>query len=307
MKQFFSLVLLACSALCAQVEAENIDVPVTAPAADQARLGITSTKLETQRVNADVSAIIRSVDPVPLAVLYSDLLAATAAAAASGSELQRIAGLAAQDRSASQQALELARARAAADAAAVSLLRQRLALEWGPEFLTLSDESRRNLVDEISSGAAALLRADAPERPAGVAGKVFIELSDNIEIAATEVLGLSGTADQRMQTIGLYCVLRGEPAKELRPGRVLNGRIQTEATTTGVVLPRSALIRTEGRTWAYVRTGQQTFVRREVVGGWSVPDGWFVDKGFEPGTAVVDKGAGSLAAFEVADELAEPD
>jgi hypothetical protein len=88
---------------------------------------------------------------------------------------------------------------------------------------------------------------------------------------------------------------------------VLNGRIETDENLSGVVLPRSSLIRSEGRTWAYVKTGDQAFVRREVVGGWPVADGWYAIEGFEPGTAIVDKGAGSIAAFEFADELTEQD
>lgn len=305
MKRNCGLLLLVSGMLGTQAYAETGDVPVTVPSADQARLGIASTVLESRPVNASVDAIVRSVDPLPLAVLNSDLVAATAAAAASDSELERVAGLVAQDRSASQQALELARARAAADAAAVSLLHRRLELEWGPAFAALADDARQQLIDDISSGAAALLRADAPERPDGVIGRVFVDFGDDAEIDTMELVGLSGTTDQRMQTIGLYCVVRGDRAKALRPGRVLSGRIETDAVLTGVVLPRSALIRSNGKVWVYVRTGEQEFVRREVVGGLPVADGWYVEDGFDPGTAIVVVGAGSMSAFERADETAE--
>jgi hypothetical protein len=138
-----------------------------------------------------------------------------------------------------------------------------------------------------------------------VTGRVFVELGDDADITTTELFGLSGTTDQRMQTIGLYCVVRGDQATALRPGRVLSGRIETDAAATGVVLPRSALIRSQGRVWVYLRTGEQDFVRREVVGGQPVADGWYVASGFEPGTEIVDEGAGSMVAFERADELAE--
>jgi len=297
--------LLASSLICIQAPAEPGDVAVSVPAADQTRLGIASAVLDARTVNASVDAVIRSIDPSQLAALNSDLLAATAAAAASESELQRVAGLVAQDRSASQQALELARARAAADAAAVSLLHQRLELEWGPAFASQGDDARRQLIEDVSSGAAALLRADAPRYPSGLTGRVFVELHDHADVATTEFLGLSGTTDQRMQTIGLFCVIRGDAAKMLRPGRIVSGRIETNESLTGVVLPRSALIRSQGRTWAYVRIGEESFIRREVVDGLPVEDGWYVAMGFEPGTDVVNEGAGSMIAFERADEAAE--
>jgi len=297
--------LLASSLFCTQLAAEPGDVAVSVTTADQARLGIASRMLDARTVSASVDAIIRSVDPSPLAALNSDLLAATAAAAASDSELKRVAGLVAQDRSASQQALELARARAAADAAAASLLRRRLELEWGPGFASQTDAARQKLIEDVGSGAAALLRADAPRYPDGIMGRVFVELRDNTEIATTELLGLSGTTDQRMQTVGLFCVVRGEPAKILRPGRVVSGRIETNESLTGVVLPRSALIRSQGKTWAYVRTGAEEFARREVIGGLPVADGWYVAEGFEPGTEIVDEGVGSMIGVERADEAAE--
>jgi len=307
MKRIQNLVVVFVLLLCKPSLAVPVDIPVSVPVGDQARLGIVVATLESQTVNSSVEAIIRSVDPLPLATLNSDLLAATAAAAASESELRRVAGLAAQDRSASQQALELARARAAADRAAVSLLHRRLELEWGAGFARQADQFREKLIEDVSSGTAALLRADAPERPGGVAGRVTVELPDDVEIVATELLGLSGTADQRMQTTGLYCVVRGDDAKLLRPGRVLGGRIEIDAAMTGVVLPRSALIRADGRVWVYVRTDADEFVRREVSGGLPVTGGWYVADDFEPGIEIVVEGAGSMASFEHADELVEED
>jgi hypothetical protein len=307
MKRNSLLVTIAVGLLCIAAAAEPIEVPVTVTTADQAKLGVETAVLESRTVRLSITAIVRSIDPLPLAALNSDLAAATAAAAASDSELRRVAGLAAQDRSASQQALEAARARAAADRAAVTLLQRRLELEWGTAFAAQDDQARDRLVRDVSSGTAALLRADALERSEGVEGRVTVEIADGVEIATSELLGLSGSADPRMQTIGLFCVVRGDGARMLRPGRVLGGRIETGEPATGVVLPRSALIRTEGSVWAYVRTGAQDFMRREIAGGQPVVDGWFVTDGFDPGTEIVANGAGSMIAIERADEMVEED
>ncbi len=307
MKRLVLLLAFAASPGWAQDVPAPTDIPVTMPAASQTKMGIAGTVLGVREIADSVDAIVRVIDPAPLATLISDLATATAAAASSANELRRTAGLAAQDQSASQQALEAARARAAADASTVTLLEHRLKLEWGVAFAAQSAADRDALLTSIADGRAALLRADAPQNPNGLVGKVLVETSADGAPIAAKTLGLSGAADPRMQTIGLYCVVNGTSAADLRPGRVFAGRIETPETRTGVVLPRSALIRLSGAVWAYVRTGEEAFVRRQVLDGVPIDDGWFVMQGFAPGVEVVEHGAGSLLALERADESAETD
>jgi multidrug efflux pump subunit AcrA (membrane-fusion protein) len=59
----------------------------------------------------------------------------------------------------------------------------------------------------------------------------------------------------------------------------------------GVVIPRAAVVRSEGRGWAFVQTGDDTFTRREVALTRPTSDGWFVAEGFKPGEKVVVTGA----------------
>jgi len=307
MKQLVYLIIVASGLSQAQSACAADDIPVTATATDQARLGISTRVLEQRTVAASVDAVVRSIDPAPLAALDADLDAATAALRMSHSELRRIEGLARQDQSASQQALEAAQARADSDAATLTLLQRRLEVEWGTGIAALSSSQRSELVKSVASGTAALLRADAPLYPEGIDGDVLIPLGSESAERATDTLGFSGSVDQRMQTVGLFCVVHGAAAAQMRPGRVLQGRIQTGSTSSGVVLPRSSLVRLDGAVWAYVATGEETFVRREVVAPQPLEDGWFVTEGFAAGTAIVDRGAGALVAIERADESAEVD
>jgi len=307
MKQLVCLIIVASGLSQAQSACAADDIPVTATAADQARLGISTRVLEQRTVPASVDAVVRSIDPAPLAALDAELNAATAALKMSRSELRRIEGLAAQDQSASQQSLEAAQARAEADAATVTLLHRRLEVEWGSGIAALSASERFGLVESVSRGTAALLRADAPQYPAGVDGEVLVRTGSESVERASDTLGLSGSADQRMQTVGVFCIVHGPAAALMRPGRVLQGSIQTGSASSGVVLPRSSLVRLDGAVWAYVATGGETFLRREVVAAQPLEDGWFVSEGFAAGTAIVDHGAGSLVAIERADESSEVD
>ncbi len=303
MKRLWHALLLAAlsahtqaSPATASPDAEAIAVSLSEPA--QERMGVESEALAERTTHDSVPAVIRTIDPGPLAMLDSDLAGATIAAASSDQELQRTSSLAAQDQSASQQALEAARAKAAADNASLTLLRRRLALEWSPAFGAMTAEQRSALVNAVAAGSAALLRADAPQHPEGIEGRVLVEATAGQPPIAADPLGLSGTADPRMQTIGLYCVVRGTQAGTLRPGRVFSGSIETGSKITGVVLPRSAIVRLDGSDWVYVRTGDESFERREVVDAHQMQDGWFVPAGFPPGTEVVVRGAGSLVALE---------
>lgn len=302
-----AILTLSATPTRAQSTSGAADIPVTLDAETQERLGVATVTLEARSLADSVEAIVRAVDPAPLVMLDAELTAAAAAAAASASALERTAGLAAQNQSASQQALEAAQAQAAADAATLTMLQRRLGLEWGTAIAGLSSEARAALVSDMATGRAALLRADAPQRPEGLEGRVLIQLTADAPPIPAETLGLTPSAEPRMQTIGLYCLVRGETARALRSGRVLPGRIETAATVTGSVLPRAALVRLDGRAWAYVRTGEGSFVRRAVDDGRPVDAGWFVTRGFAPGTTVVVRGAGSLVAVERGGEAGEED
>jgi multidrug efflux pump subunit AcrA (membrane-fusion protein) len=96
----------------------------------------------------------------------------------------------------------------------------------------------------------------------------------------------------------LFSVETGD--QQLRPGMaftaylVLPGELRK-----GVILPRSAIVRQEGELWAYVRTADDKFTRREVEHATPVDAGWFVTSGFKAGENVVVAGAQMLLSEEL--------
>jgi hypothetical protein len=93
-------------------------------------------------------------------------------------------------------------------------------------------------------------------------------------------------------------IVRGAQALQLGTGTVAPATLQTGAATDGVVIPRAALLRTGGRTFAYVRRDAASFERRVVVDGRTDPAGLFAAAGFRAGEAVVVSGAAQLFAAE---------
>lgn len=266
-------------------------------AATQARLGVATAPLQAAYRNATQTGFARALDPGPLAQLDSDLQAAVAAAAASQAEANRTKALNAADQTVSKQSAEAAAAQARADAAKLQLLHRRVGLEWSPALARWSDARLSKLVADIAAGRAALVRIDSAAGLAQVRGTVTLDLGPAGPVRAA-ILGPTRTGDTRLQSTGLLALVTGPQAELLGAGTVTPATIADGAGASGVVLPRSALLRTGGRTWVFVRRDATDFERREASGGLADPAGLFVAQGFRPGEQVVTAGASQLFAAQ---------
>lgn len=301
------IALLICGATAAQSPGQPGDIIVTLEAADQSRLGVGTTRLESAQAPDSIDAIGHVLDIGALAQLDAEIETAAAMAAASASDAERLAVLAADDQNVSRHAVEVARAQSAGDAARLRLARQRVALEWGPGLAALDTQQRRQLIAQIAAGHAALLRVD-PLQPGSTAGAaVRLRPDPSLPAIVSENLGPAALTDPQMQSNGLLVTVQGEDMTQLRPGRVLAAEIDSGRSQTGVMLPRSALVRIDGASWVYLRRSADTFARREVVGARMHNDGWFVSADFAPGDDIVDAGAGSLLAVERSGEAVDDD
>jgi len=85
----------------------------------------------------------------------------------------------------------------------------------------------------------------------------------------------------------------------LRPGMAVTAWLRAPgARRKGVVVPRSAVIYTEGKPWVYVRRGEGAFTRRAVTLERPLAGGWFVPGGLAAGDQVVTTGAQVLLSEE---------
>ena len=269
---------------------------VQVDAATQKRLGVSTAPLAAARRQVAATGFARVMDPLPLVTLDSDLVTAATAAAASHAEAARTKVLAAADATVSLKVAQAAQAQASADAARLTLLRRRVGLEWGPVF---ADDARRaRLIGELVAGRAALVRIDAPTGTAGAqSARMQIGGGETVNIA---ILGPARTADPRVQMGGLIGVVRGPVAARLGVGLSAPVALSGAAGGAGVIVPRSALIRTAGLTFAYVRKDATHFERRALVAPTPRPEGLFSAGGFSPGEPVVVSGASALLAAETA-------
>jgi len=283
------LVALMAAALAGQAFAG-----VELDAATQKRLGVAVAPLAAARYAGTINGFARVLDPVPLATLDSDLLAAQAAMRASAAEAMRTKALAAADATISVKAAQAAQAQANADAAKLTLLRRRVGLEWGSAFM--ADGARARLLADLAAGRAALVRIDAPAGAAG-ARSVQLELSGGEHLAVT-LLGSARTADARLQSGGLIGVVRGPAASRLAAGLTAPAVLSGPVGTTGVLAPRSAVMRAQGKVFVYVRQDPTHFERRILSGVVPQAEGLFAAGGAKAGEPVAVSGAAAIFAAE---------
>jgi hypothetical protein len=272
--------------------------PVTLPLAIQRKLGFVVQPLAAATARPLVPGYARVLDPGPLAQLDADIAAAEAAADASAAEAARARALNAEGQAISAKALEGAVAQARADAVRLALLRRRIGLEWGPGIARLSDGQRGALLARFAAGKAALLRIDTPSGQ-GQAGPKSAEIDFGpLGVARAAILGPARASDPRLLSPGLLAEVTGPLASKLSIGLAAPVRLTTADPVHGVVAPRAALIRSGGKTWLYVRTGPESFLRKPVQDPAPQPEGLFAAAGLRPGEPVVTQGAAALFAAE---------
>ena len=118
-----------------------------------------------------------------------------------------------------------------------------------------------------------------------------------------ERIALGPTVDPttRGQT---YLFRVGQSGFPLRPGASVTAYLPVAGRAqAGVVVPRAAIVRSEGKAWAYVQVGEQGFARREVILESPAGNGWFMASGFKVGERIVVDGAQTLLSEELKSQI----
>jgi hypothetical protein len=261
-------------------------------------MGVQLTNPATVRMSPEVKGYGQVLDPGPLAALVTDLASAQAAHVASSNELARLKTLAGQG-NASARALQAAQAAALRDQFAVQSATDRLALSWGKAVA--DHEDLLGSIQSLTSLETVLVRIDLPigqdlKLPAGAR-----ILAPSGVAAEAEFLGLAPTVDPQMQGRGFLFRIKSN-ASRLAPGEAVVGYLKVPGEPLeGVVIPREAVVRTEGAGWVYVSAndGGNSFTRTEVALDHPTEAGWFVTKGVAAKDRLAVNGAQELLSIEL--------
>ncbi|MBA2352104.1 MAG: hypothetical protein ACR2FI_08740 [Burkholderiales bacterium] len=283
------------------------------PLAAQKTSGIVTAPLAAATWRAEIKLYGSVIDLAPLIELRARYLAAQADAVIARSalnvsekEYRRIAALYADDRNASQRALQAAlgtwradQARQAAAKTAIDGALTALRTQWGDvlaEWATTPDSrsfaallKRDDAIVQIAipfdvalpeQGAAIMvapLAASDGERPAQ-----FISPSPNVD---STVLGRT--------------FFYRTDARDLRYGaRVVARPDAGDDSEQGVLVPFPAVVWHGGKSWVYVQAEAERFERREVDAQRELDQGWFSPR-LKTGDAIVISGAQLLLSEEL--------
>ncbi|HZR16529.1 MAG TPA: hypothetical protein VFE51_04320 [Verrucomicrobiae bacterium] len=277
----------------------NGEVIVTLDTNLQQTMGLQTTALEAAQVSPELKAYGRVMDTSGLAALTAELVTAEAAEKASQAELQRLKTLAAQS-NASERSVQAAQATAVHDQAQAQSVRLRLLAAWGSTIAQRKDLPE--FVQSLGLLESALVELDVPasEAPSDPLTQArLFTLRDESKPLPAQLLGPAPAVDPQMQGRGFLLLVSPNPLR-LVPGAALTGYLSLAGEArSGILLPRSAIVRFGGSTWVYLQISDDVFQRQSVVLDTPMEEGWFVGTGLKPHDKVVTVGAQQLLSEEL--------
>ena len=262
-----------------------------------------------------------------LASARAEVTSSRASLATAQAALTRARALNADDKNISDRALQDAESRVATEQArltaateSVNLIESALASS-GDAASPLQLERGGQVVEvlvhpgeSVESGQP-ILRAARFDRllarvdvPAGDAVAAGLSAADIVPLGYQgrplrgERVSLAASVDPKTQ--GQPFLFRiADPSLTLRPGLSVTAFLETPGPpSSGVAVPRAAVVRQSGKAWIYLQTGPDLFARREVVLEDPIADGWF-SRSPMPGDRVVTSGAQTLLSEEFKSQI----
>jgi membrane fusion protein, multidrug efflux system len=275
-------------------------------------LGVEKEQPKHMMMQARRIAFGSVMDPTPLLALDGDLAVAETAFNASKSEHDRTMALMATA-DASKKTAEAALAQYTADKIKVDSLIRGAQLQWGSVF-TAEPAKRHALIDELIAGGVALVRVDImagetlPDLPKKA--RVVVMGREDQAFDTSDILPATST-DAKTQAQGF--VLRiNKPPFALRPGMALTAWMELpEKPRPGYAIPRSAVLRHDGRTWVFVQEEAEKYVRTAITldAPLQGDQGWFITEnaGLTAEDVIVVTGAASILSEELKAQGGEPE
>jgi hypothetical protein len=277
---------------------------VTLKPEEVAGLGITASAAAAVRYQAATSGfgVVLGHDVIAQAV--ADVATAQAVAAQSRAVLARMQRLAGTPGADSTEARENAARQAAVDAAALRLAKAKSSSVLGQNPPWAGREDSK-LPEELAEGRAKLVRVTFP------LGSVNGRASQRLWLAR---LGTAG-AGERWTAHGVW----DAPADAGVPGRsffallqgievgegerllawTASGSGDSGQAESGILIPSSAVVASDGRYWYYLERQPGEFARTAMDISRPMADGYFVQGGLKGGDLIVTSAAGLLLAREI--------
>jgi hypothetical protein len=223
---------------------------------------------------------------------------------ASEKEHERMKALNASGKNVSDRALQAAEAQLAADKADEALARGALLsardairLQWGPILSGWIFDYSVPLRGLLGAEDV-LVQITVPPavRLQGIPKEVRIEPPAGSAMSASFV-SRATTTDPRIQGMS-FIYIASSRSGSLVPGMNVMAHMPSVRTQDGFIVPDSAVVWLQDRSWVYVKKSKTGFLRVEVPISTPVNSDYFVSDVFSPGDQIVIKGAQALLSEE---------
>ena len=247
-------------------------------------LDLKSLKLSPLKLQPSRIAYGQVIDPTPLLALDLDLSTAETALHLSQADFERTQSLFKNGENLALKSLQTAQAQFQTDQLKLLALRRTATLNWSTAFPSRVD----------------LLPGDALTQKV-VSAKIVAFNHDDQPIL-TDNLTPTPNTDPKTQAQGFFLIVNQSPFP-LRPGNAATAWLTLDQPPiNGFALPRSAILRHDGRTWIYLQESTQ-FLRVPITllspledeKGWFIPD----QHGITADQLVVISGAQSILSEEL--------
>ncbi len=287
---------------------------VRVPAARQAASGLGVQALPAAKLQAAAEVYGVVVNLQPLFDLRARYLAAVgearalrAASAASTDEYRRAKGLFEDDRNVSERAVLAAQAQARGDQARLVAADQTaeavmsaLRAEWGATVAGWAQRPGEGPLDALAAQREVLVQFTFPDELREYAGHAAVAVAPVAGRAAARPARFVSPAPRTDPTLSGTTYFYAASTDGLRVGMRVAGRVRLGGEARdGVILPAAAVVWHGGKAWAYLKEGDDLFVRKEVATADPAENGWFDASHFAPGDAVVVSGAQLLLSEEL--------
>ncbi len=119
--------------------------------------------------------------------------------------------------------------------------------------------------------------------------------------ATASLVSLSPRTDPRIQGMTFFYVAPVQIG--ITPGMNVRAYLPVGRALEGILLPASAVLWWQGKSWVYVQKDPTHFIRREISLENPSKEGWFVHQGLSKGDRIVVKGAQLLLSEEFRGQL----
>lgn len=234
--------------------------------------------------------------PDSLLQSHADIAIAEASAAHSRMIFNRDSNLYADDQTVSKEEFELARRQSNSDLAQLSLLTNRLKLNWGINAPFIDQDKRQVLVDQLSSGEKSLIRMDFPEEIRGEINHFSISSFQGNPLVEINDYWDSPDTNPSLPGSSFYSIVSG--SSYFLPGAVVRVSAEIDSNEMDFSIPVSAIIFDAGEAWCFIKTGENDYERRKVALNNPVDHAYLNSTGFRSGEEIVVQGAGLLLSTE---------